>query len=521
MWFGLASASASAQFLHTFTPDPPPIGDGIDYPRTLNPARLLPGGGIAPDLFDTGAGTIFQSTHGNPAFFDANDLLTRPATRITNEAFWMDPKIGVFDTGMGEIEEAAFGFQFSPPNGDDFGFDLAVASVSEAPPAGLLFFIQNTNGDFGTFVLDLTVGGGGDIAPIEAGTFDTLNSPFQGREARFRIAHSQIEALLGDSAPLLIFSIDMFDIATLGGTTQVALDNFVLAGASTLPAEPQREPVRFQSELLLPGELQYFVFDPLVSQETGIEVDLPPGSLIQLGARTTTPPGSAAPDLEIEATVTVPETSDLPATAPDIGVRAPSDTPGTAPPFVAPLSDVEVSIGDGATGAHQVSVRSLLYDNVPFALPAPEALLADESTHVVQGSWGNLRQTLTDAEALEVQALEARILAGALMREGEGGRQARGTGDNFTLYVGFTLAEYLAEKRMLGLEPVVGDSGSALTPVTDDEGQVVDFFVDTWRIADTPGTYIPILFVPEPGAAGMLAVGGLVLLATSRRRRAD
>ena len=246
---------------------------------------------------------------------------------------------------------------------------------------------------------------------------------------------------------------------------------------------------------------------------------LPPGTLIELAARAPAVPGSPAPEGEPSATVTVLETSDLP-TAPDLGVRAPSDMPGVAPPFVMPLSEVDVAfVGPAGSALHAVGARAMTYDNAPFGLPEPEALLANESAHQVSGSWGNLRQVVSAAEALEAQAAEARVLAGALMREGEGGRQARGTDGDFTLYVGYTLQEYLAEKSRLGLEPGVDDSGSALTPVADDDGQVVDFLIDTWRIADTPGTYIPILLVPEPGAAGMLAVGGLVLAATARRRR--
>ena len=515
------TAPGRAQFLHTFTPDPPPIGDGIEYPRTLNPARQSPGGGISPDFFGTGVGTIFQSTNGNPAFFDANNLLTRPAERITNEAFWTDPKIGVFDSGMGfDVENASFGFQFDPRAGEDFGFDLAIASVSDAPPTSLPFFIQNTDGDFGTFQLGLALGTG-DVAPTEAGTFDTLNSPFQGREARFRISHAEIEALLGGSAPLLIFSIDMFDVSTLGGTTQVALDNFVLAGASVLPNEPQREPVRFQSELIPPSTTQYFVLDPTMSSETGIEVDvdaLPAGSLIELAARTSAPPGSAAPEAEVSATVTALEANgDLLTEAFDIGVSAPSETPGTVPPFATALSEVDVAIGPGGTSAlHAVGARSMTYGDATFGLPLPDEdqiLEAYETTHAVQASRGDLRGTVEDVSDLlpHVSAM--------LVQPGEGGRQARGAADDFTLYVGYTLQDYLAEKRQLGLDPVVGDSGSALTPVTDDEGQVVDFFVDTWRIADTPGTYIPTLLLPEPGACAMLAIGGLVLAAAARRRR--
>jgi hypothetical protein len=87
----LAGAPSHAQFLHTFTPDPPPIGDGIDYPRMINPARQFPGGGVAPDAFDAGMGVIFNNTNGNPAFFDGNNLLTRPSALVTNEAFWTDP----------------------------------------------------------------------------------------------------------------------------------------------------------------------------------------------------------------------------------------------------------------------------------------------------------------------------------------------------------------------------------------------------------------------------------------------
>lgn len=511
----LAAGSASAQFLHTFTSGPVPLGDGIDYPPALNPARQRPGGGVSPDLFDTEVGTIFQNTNGNPAFFDANNLLTRPAQRITNEAFWTDPRIGVFDNGEGFFfESASFGFQFSPRAGEDFGFDLAVASVSDAVPTSVPFFIQNTNGESGTFALGLTAGSG-DIIPLEADTFDTLNSPFPGREARFRIPHAQIEALLGSSAPLLIFSIDLFDISTLGGTTQVALDNFVLAGASVLPDEPQREPVRFQSELIPPGELLWFILDPATSGETGILVDaggLPPTAVIELVTRAATPPGSALP--EQTSTLSIPVDSALRG-EPSVGLIAPrDDAPPGLSPSVTPLGGLEVNgeapFAEGASYFLQAAM--LLKDGDSLSSADLQALSEIEKQKVEI----NRINEVSRVKLVDLPGGKPLWAAGILAADAV--PKTLGPPDVFMLYLNYTLEEYLDELASLGQDPVVGDTGGVYEPVGSGPGQPFDFRVETWTIADQPGGFAPVLFVPEPAAAWVGAAAGLALSAFARRR---
>ena len=510
----LAATPARGQILHTFTPDPPPIGDDIEYPRTINPARQAPGGGVAPDFFDTEAGTIFQSTNGNPAFFDGSNLLTRPAARITNEAFWTDPKIGVFDSGMRfDVEEASFGFQFSPAGGADFGFDLAIASVSEAVPLTLPIFLQNANSppDFGVFELGLTAGTG-DIAPTEADTFDTSNGPFPGREARFRIQHSDVEALLGNGSPLLIASIDLRDVSTLGGTTQVALDDFVLAGASVLPNEPQREPARFQSALLLPGELQGFAFLPATPEPGDIEIDLSLLSTDLIEAAVIGESTSAVPaTFEAEQSITWPDGTPMV----DRRLRFeidwwPSSPPDSVPPEVTPLEPSPRVEAPGSEGIpFFVEVQSFLSEAVDVTEDLVEELLIQQLFEAPSP------QNPADlAELIETRRNAVMLL----IDDPTGQRSARGTAPDTTLYGFYSLDEYLAELRQAGLEPVIGDTGGAFTPVTDDDGQIVDFRVTSWRIADEPGRFVPVLLVPEPGPVVMLAVGGIVLAAAARRR---
>lgn len=293
-------------FALNFTSGLPPVGDGESYPRHINPARQAVGGGASPGSFLATIGVSFNNLNGNPAYFDGNNLLTRPATLINNEAFWTDPKLGQFQSdGSGSFEIAQFGFDFTPgfTDGLDFGFDLAMASVSTDLPTSsfydeltgsfitapyLPFQIQDDN--FNTAQGALVFASGATTGPEEGvifaesfGTFNSLNSPRTAYEARFRLDQTFLQELIayeyesiggdpgggddggfGDdgfvSGPIQFFDIDFAGIATPGGTTQVAMDNFVL-GASSPINDPLREPLTYQPlQPVGDNRPQYFQF---------------------------------------------------------------------------------------------------------------------------------------------------------------------------------------------------------------------------------------------------------------------
>ncbi len=301
------SSTTLFAFALNFTSGLPPVGDFEDYPRSLNPARQAPGGGASPGSFFSTIGVSFNNLNGNPAYFDANNLLTRPATLINNEAFWTDPKFGQFSSGGGgTFELAHFGFDFIPgfTDGLDFGFDLAMASVSTDLPTGSFFDEQTGNfitapflpfqiqdDNFNTARGTLVFASGASSGPEEGaifaetvGTFNTLGSPRTAYEARFRIDQSFLQGLIeyendlfggdpggdpeedpGDggfvSGPIQFFDIDLANITTFGGTTQIAMDNFVLGGTPAIN-DPLREPLTFSPfDPVGANTPQYFVTD--------------------------------------------------------------------------------------------------------------------------------------------------------------------------------------------------------------------------------------------------------------------
>ncbi len=254
-------------------------------------------------MFFTTLGVDFNNLNGNPAYFDDNNLLTRPATLIKNDAFWTDPKLGQFSSGNGTFELAQFGFSFLPgfSDGADFGFDLAMASVSSDLPVSsfydelsgdfitapfLPFQIQDDNFNTAQGALVFATGEsstpdqGGAIFAESVGTFNTLNSPRTAYEARFRLDQFFLQSLIeyesdlfggdpgdefGDGefipTPIQFFDIDLQSIATFGGTTQVAMDNFVLAGSPPIN-DPLREPLNFSPfDPVGANTPQYFVTD--------------------------------------------------------------------------------------------------------------------------------------------------------------------------------------------------------------------------------------------------------------------
>ncbi|MEM9914492.1 MAG: PEP-CTERM sorting domain-containing protein [Planctomycetota bacterium] len=279
---------------YTFISGNPPIGDGNFYPRQVRPIYTAADGFRIADKFFSRGSVDISNVTGNPIFFDANNLLTRPATLISNEAAWTDPKTGFFGENL-NFRRNFFELDLDDNAiiGSDIGFDLAMASVSEDLPtlnfydefleedveAGYLQFNigTTTNTGFARLVFYAPEGETDldtdpnfvHIFAEEAGTFFTLNSPRTAYEARFRLGYNEMRQYVADDEGIELGQVGnvdfltfvLSDIATPGGTTQFAVDNIVV-GDATIPNDPLEEPLNFEPlERVGKNRPQYFKFD--------------------------------------------------------------------------------------------------------------------------------------------------------------------------------------------------------------------------------------------------------------------
>ncbi len=538
--FTVPTQCVLAQF-NTFTSGGPPLGDGNDYPRSLNPARQSGGGASVDTFFSATVG--FTNVNGNPAFFDSNNLLTRPAALINGDAFWTDPRLGNFETSSGTpFSIAQFGFEFYDNGFDSFGFDLAVASGSGPVPTSLPFQIQDFDSDafgFGSLVLDPNQGGEFDeIFPSNAGTFFTIGGR-QGREARYRIERFEIEDIIGESLSggTWFFDIDLEGIATLGGTTQVAIDNFVLDSA-TLPM-PTREPVYLPpTPPIGPNRPQYFNYAETTNdQSDGDPYDLTDEEL-----------------QDLLVNLFIAGSSDIIPAIGEVNPRSTSITfdgnsidNGLSGHEVTYIPSAEVSASEAMEGLlifaaeflpqlinnlprfdqrnaplpQIIDVLSLLeltsdialdqaaeqYDEMPAILEFEvlEQGFLNEIVPIADDTSSDQLQLLTSG-AEDSQSTTASIVAAAVSPEA-------------MFYLNYTVDDYLALKESLNEPWYEGDAGSFVTPLYDGNGEILTFSVSTWTVSSQSGIFVPVILgaqVPEPGSLALLLLG---VVATTVRLR--
>ena len=560
---GVFTTSATAS-INTFTSGTPPIGDGNLYPRSVNPARQAIGGGASPDTyFDPNNGVGFFNLNGNPAFFDANNLLTRPAQLLSGEAFWTDPKIGNFIGPSGNpFSLAHIGFDLGFPE-SDFGFDMAIASVSTDLPTSLRFQIQdeasNTAQGRLLFEIDSSGDGGspGEIIPDLAGTFFTLNSPRVAYEARYRIPYFDLVDLLANEnddydfdnpSPIRHFDIFLEDIATGGGTTQIAIDNFVIGDTAVLnpTAEPTYIPVIGPIGDNRPQLFTYALEDlppdapddifPLELADLGDRdftaltvIGEGLGALEEVGARAHTRSTSvyfetdnAGTELfghEITHTLQGSGNTDLPpnqtaieeaaATRVDNLVNtAPNPAPGSAPGNALGDSGTTSALTRGTAPSPQIiEVTTVLQAN-----PTDNALQQAFQQAALQAQ--ATEQAIQPANDDESVRLELVQLTEQTLAElaGDAGLNPP------SYYLNYSAQQYLALKTALGDAMLLGDGGSTVVPVFNNAGGIVTYAVTAWLVSDQSGLFQSVITVPEP--ASLLALAAMVgLVRTPRRQR--
>lgn len=598
----LAAVSVSAQ-VNTFTSGNPPIGDGNQYPTSLNPASQSSGGGASSRSFFANNGVGFTSLNGNPAFFDSNNLLTRPATLITGDAFWSDPRIGNFTNADGSpFDVSLMSFEL-PAFTSSFGFDLAVASASADVPLVLEFNIQTFDFEgglggpgeaFGFGQLLLTGSGGGvtvlgngdgQITPFSSGTFSTIG-PRTGREARYRIDTADLLSFIQfdegfggpedpedpesdpdfeEFTPTLdngfFIDINLRPISTFGGTTQIAIDNFVLDNAPIPngPPDPTFLFTEFPAGENRPQYLNYdaevvpdnadgdtYDFDP--TQFDGpitkvlVDIEEPAG---ELGAKSFTKDvsiyfDSNAPDDGLQAhevthsTQTILDQDQLPEESAILGgdtkIQSILDEVGD-PDAPAQIVEITTTIDAGADGAARLIRRTIqnLEEEGPgiISIPVPGDEPADlfdpgglgETVTLLGIKAHDLIDQVPDEQSLQVSDGEDDLSSLFLSFSSEASVSdvLLDATQGPMYYANTAVSTYLAIKDDAGEELVIGDQGFFITPIFDDEGELLTYSVQTWLITDENGIFTPVLTnVPEPTSLALIAAGGLLL---ERRRR--
>ncbi|TWU29675.1 hypothetical protein [Bythopirellula polymerisocia] len=203
----LVSSTNGQSVFYTFTSGP--SGDGFDWPAS--PQGLLPEG----DNFFTPDGVDFYNYTGNNLFFDSQYQVSSNSGIIDGDAMWANPLVGSdfndLDVFLPDVSSVGFSFA------------QAVAGSPTATPDFIDIYIEDSEGryTFQTYGLDSSFTGFGGV---------------DGWAGNILL---DIEDLIDDGdidgnsfIDISYFYIDLDSLATNGGTSEFAIDNFSLDGGS-------------------------------------------------------------------------------------------------------------------------------------------------------------------------------------------------------------------------------------------------------------------------------------------------
>ena len=501
-------------------------GDGVEYPFSIGPSRSSGDFGISAGSFSPGIGQLdtFSYQGANLAFFDANNLLTAPARLISNEAFWTDPRVFTRTTAAGSgFSLSGLGFSLNDFDSvESFGFNVAVASLAQAVPVRLPFQVQFGvgDGDFEPLFFNDNLNFAGEVGgpldfTVDFDTFQSLSSPFVGREARFEFNVSDLESFAsqgpnGDSDdsnfdPILFFDIDTSSLDNNNGIslTQIAIDNVTVNGAPIIETRP--EPT------LISGPTPNGPFNPSVFDLTGAP---PNANVVNVPATTQNGP--------IGLTVTSGPFTD------------PGDfqvtlfTPGNA--NVSGLGEVSFGFGPTTSAA---SAFAALSSAVVVGTPDELIALADEVTLTLTPDSAQAGiepaiaeiQALVDADvaaalqsvfalATDTFDVAAAFAAGlpVLLLDGAG---AEGNPNDYLVDV--SASDLLSLEAAGEIDITLGLQGASFVPFFDSAGEITGGRVSTFVVTNQSGVLAAVTTVPEPTALALLAAA--TPLVAGRRRR--
>lgn len=199
----------SQSFVYTHTSGLPGDGFTWDNPLPAGPNNLGDG-----DAFTTPDSVDYYNYSGNISFFDSNYQVASNSGRINGDAWWMNPLEG----GDGQLGFAFF--DALEGSVDTFGFDFAWATNGQDAPSFLSVevFDYDANQDGDTYLYSNSI--------LLGETFSGFGG-FNGSTGRI---HLDVADLLDDNTGEALTSIDevliyIDEVATLGGTSEVAIDN--------------------------------------------------------------------------------------------------------------------------------------------------------------------------------------------------------------------------------------------------------------------------------------------------------
>lgn len=496
-------------------------GDGIDYPFSIGPSQSSGDFGISGGNFSPGLGELNRFTYqgANLAFFDSNNILTAPSTLISNDAFWTDPRVFTRTTATGNpFSVSSLSFALNDFDAvDSFGFSVAVASLAQAVPTQLPFQVQFGigSGDFNSVVggdtLDLLGNSDGPFDfTVEAGTFQSLGSPFVGREARFEFNVSDLMDLAGftpddffnqeeQGSPELIFTLDTRDIDNNNGIslTQIAIDNVTIDGAT--PQDPRPELT------VISGPTPNGPFNPTVFDLTG---NPPNANVVNVPATTQNGPvglsvssGPFTDPGDFQVTLFTPGNANV------SGLGQVSFGFG---PTISALTSAVVAGPDAPIALADEVVLTLTPDagqaGIAPAVAEIQALVDADVAAALQSAFAAVTETL-DVAAAYAMGLPVLLLDGAA---------AQGNTNDYLANV--------SANQLLSLEAAgeivisVGLQGGSIVPSFSSEGEIVGARVSSWVVTNQSGVLAAVTTVPEPTALALLAAAAPIV--AGRRRRA-
>ena len=207
----LLTSAVQAQVGYTFTSGP--FGDGFDWPAS--PTGILDG-----DYFLTPDGIEFDNYFGNNMFFDNNWQVIGNASGFADEALWGNP----LDNSSGYLDLYFYDYSFDNgfPGRVSFNFAWSMAGPPGTTPDYVYIYVEDSEGRATEQYFDLTntftgFGGvDGYSGPIVLDA-ENLYDDFEGVDD-------------GPFLDIAYVSIEMYDIATLGASSEFGIDFFDVDG---------------------------------------------------------------------------------------------------------------------------------------------------------------------------------------------------------------------------------------------------------------------------------------------------
>lgn len=496
--------------------------DNIDWPRAQRSKQTATG--LAGDQFLTPEKVAFNNFTGNLAFFDANNLTTRPSSLINGAAWWTDVKSRSYTGAGGQtFETTTMSIDFFNNTPDrfvtEFGLDIAIAAIGGGGAPASIIVDAFDNLGYRTFH-SLSFTSTANPFTQLIGTYTSLNVPNSGREARFWFTAS---SLLNNPAAFTdprydpshygvqAMNFSLKPLATLGSTTQIAFDNFILGSG----AQPNSitEPLTYHNPIPIGANTPYtFVYDDATAGANETVVD-PDSYDIEDVLQAHLAVLSPTDVRNLVATSSVTTTTDIYTQAAHALDLITYEMEVTLEAAGVPILRVEVQAEPGGFVEQAISTTTALQNAIDDAVKSHDfetaARLMDQQSQIFD-SMSDALEVYNDTFMTNMQSL--RLFAfGAPMEEVDP-----------DYYFNFSFEDYMAYKELLEEEWVVGDSGAIVAPFLGTNGEILTYLVTTWIVTDSGGTFsLGLASVPEPASAMTLLVAAALILNPRRRHRSQ